>query len=252
MWLTTPDTIEDTLVERQLVPVSEEALDQATRSLQRGGVHLSPYEVERNMPVVKMSKPEPWTLQDLCAPAKLPRPIRAKLKEADFHIVRFICSFSPIPRQSRIEWARFRVTLLSSTGAQAYAFDLYPEQVVQEVKHLVKVTVSPSLKFKELEANVGKADFGFEYDKLIPSIRGDIGDNSIDPSWDFRPTPGQEVEGPKHLFLLVKAPKGMASAQARLNVVADVRDVRVREVLLRGILWRQEDRADQRIVSLWP
>ena len=253
MWLTTSDMGDDVLVERQLVPVSEEALDQVTRGLQSTGVQLSPYEVERNMPVVKINKHELWTLPNFCAPAQLPRPIRTKLREADFYVVRFICSFSPMPKQSHIEWARFRVTLLPSTGAQPsafvpYAFDLYPKQVVQEVKHHVKVTVSPSLTFKELEASAGSADFGFEYDELIPSIRGDMGDNSIDPSWDFRPASGQEVEGPKHLFLLVKAPKGMASAQARLNVVADIR---VRGILLRGILWRQEKQADQRSVSLW-
>lgn len=253
MWLTTSDTTEDALVERQLIPVSEEALDQATRGSQRTGIQLSPYEVERSMPIIKINKHELWTLQNFCVPAQLPRPIQTKLKEADFYVVRFICSFSPIPKQSRIEWARFRVTLLPLTEAQPpafnpYAFDLYPKQVFQEVKRHVKVTVSPSLTFKELEVSTGSADFGIEYDELIPSIRGDMGDNSIDPSWDFRPVPGQEVEGPKHLFLLIKAPKGMASAKARLSVVADVW---VRGVLLRGILWQREDQADQRIVSLW-
>ncbi len=253
MWLTTSDMIEDVLVERQLVPVSEEALDLATRGLQHAGVQLSPYEVERTMPVVKINKHEVWTLQNFCTPAQIPRSIRTKLREADFYVVRFICSFSPIPGQSRIEWARFRVTLLPSTGAQPsafnpYAFDLYPKQVIQEVKRHVKVTLSPSLTFKELEASAGSADFGIEYDELIPSIRGDMGDDSIDPSWDFRPVSGQEVEGPKHLFLLVKAPKGMTTTQARLNVVADVR---VRGVLLRAILWRREEQADQRAVSLW-
>lgn len=254
MWLTTSDIGEEILAEHQLVPVSQEALDEATRgSSQRTGAQLSPCELERNMPVVKISKHEPWTLPKFCAPAHLPRPIRTKLREADFYVVRFTCSFSPLKGQSRIEWARFRVTLFSSPGAQPsafdpYAFDLYPKQVIQEVKRHVKVTVSPSLTFKELEVSTGNADFGIEYDELIPSIRGDMGDNSRDPSWDFRPVPGQEVEGPKDLFLLIKAPRGMANAQARLNVVADIR---VRGVLLRGILWRQEEQADQRVVSLW-
>jgi hypothetical protein len=253
MWLTTSDTSENVLVERQLVPESQETLDQATRGLQHAGVQLSPYEIERTMPVVKINKYEPWTLQNFCAPAQLPRPIRTKLREADFYVVRFTCSFSPIPKQSCIEWARFRVTLLPPTGAQPsafdpYAFDLYPKQVIQGVKRHVRVTVSPSLTFKELEASAGNADFGIEYDELLPSIRGDLGDDSVDPSWDFRPVPGQEVEGPKELFLLVKAPKGMTGAQARLNIVAKVR---VRGVLIRGILWRPEEQADQRTVSLW-
>ena len=162
MWLTTPETIEHVLVERQLEPVSDDALDQSARDWQSQGVKLAPGEVLRNMPVVSIGQSETWTLQDFYSPNKLPRPIRTKLSQADFYLVRLSCSFRPVHEESRVEWARFRAALLphSSTGAQPIAFDLYPQQVVQEVKRQIKVTLSPSLKFQELEASLGSASLG--------------------------------------------------------------------------------------------
>jgi len=250
MWLTTPNTIEHVLVERPLEPVSDDVLDQSARDWQRRGVKIAPREVLRNMPVVSIGQSETWTLQDFYSPSKLPRPIRTKLSLADFYLVRLSCSFRPVHQESRVEWARFRAALLphSSTGAQPIAFDLYPQQVVQEVKRQIKVTLSPSLKFRELEANLGSAEFGFEYTELIPLVSAAIG-ASFDPSWDYRAGPGQEVQGTKWMHLLVKAPKGMTSGRAFLELEADVL---VRGVRLPVVFWRQQEQAaEQLTVSLW-
>ena len=246
MWLSTPNTIEHILVERQLEPVSDDALDQSSRGSQSPGAKLTP----RDMPVIQIGQPEPWTLQDFYSPSKLPRPIRTKLSQSDFYVIRLSCSFLPVNAEIRVEWARFRVTLLpdSSTGAQPIAFDLYPQQVMQEVKRQIKVTLSPSLKFQEVEAVLGGAEFGFEYTEQIPLISASIG-SSFDPSWDYRAGPGQEVQGTKSMHLLVKAPKGLISGQALLDLEADV--------LVRGVrhpvtIWRRKEQASPQLtVSLW-
>ncbi len=246
MWLTTPDTIEQILVERQLEPTSEDALDQSARGSQNPGVKLTP----RDMPVVSIGQSEHWTLQDFYSPSKLPRPIRTKLSQADFYVIRFSCSLRPVHAESRIEWARFRVALLphSSTGAQPIAFDLYPQQVIQEVKRQIKVTLSPSLKFQEAETSLGSAEFGFEYAEQIPLISASIG-SSFDPSWDYRAGPGQEVQGTKWMYLLVKAPKGLTSGQALLELEADVL---VRGARLPVTFWRRQEQATPQLtVSLW-
>ena len=250
MWLTTPETIEHVLLERPLEPVSDDALDQSARDWQSRGVKLAPSEVLRNMPVVSIGQSETWTLQDFYSPSKLPRPIRTKLSQADFYLVRLSCSFRPVHEESRVEWARFRAALLphSSTGAQPIAFDLYPQQVVQEMKRQIKVTLSPSLKFQELEASLGSAEFGFEYTELIPLVSAAIG-ASFDPSWDYRAGPGQEVQGTKWMHLLVKAPKGVTSGRALLELEADVL---VRGVRLPVTFWRkQEQESKQLTVTLW-
>jgi hypothetical protein len=250
MWLTTPDTIEHILAERQLEPASDEALDQSAHDWQSRGVKLAPREALRSMPVVSIGQPETWLLQDLYPPRKLPRPIRTKLSQADFYLVRLSCSFRPLHEESRVEWARFRAALLPhpSTGAQPIAFDLYPQQVMQEVKRQIKVTLSPLLKFQELEASLGSAEFGFEYTEQVPLISAALG-ASFDPSWDYGAGPKQEVLGTKWMYLLIKAPKGLTSGRALLDLEADVlvRGVRLPVVFLR----KQGQAAAQLTVPLW-
>ncbi len=250
MWLTTPDMIEHVLVERPLEPVSAEALDQSARDWQSRGMQLAPREALRTMPVAGIGQPETWPLQDFYSPSKLPRPIRTKLSQADFYLIRLSCSFRPVHEESRVEWARFRAALLPhpSKGAQSIAFDFYPQQVMQEVKRQIKVTLNPSLKFQEVEASLGNAEFGFEYTEQIPLISAALG-TSFDPSWDYRAAPGQEVQGTKWMYLLVKAPKGQTSGRALLDLEADVL---VRGVRLPVVFWRQQEQAAAQLtVSLW-
>jgi hypothetical protein len=250
MWLTRPDSIEHTLVERPLEPASDDVLDQSARDWQSRGVKLAPGEALRSMPVVSIGQPETWTLQDFYAPRKPPRPIRTKLSQADFYLVRLSCSFRPVREESRVEWARFRAALLpdASTGAQPIAFDLYPLQVVQEVKRQVKVTLSPLLKFQELEVSLGSAEYGFEYSEQVPLISATPGAD-FDPSWDYGAGPKREVLGTKWMYLLVKAPKGMTGGRALLDLEADVL---VRGVRLPVTFWRQQEQAaPQLTVTLW-
>ncbi len=250
MWLTTPETIEQALVERPLEPVSDEALDQFARDWQSRSGQSAPREGLRNMPVVSIGPAETWTLQDFYSPSKLTRPIRTKLSQADFYLVRLSCSFRPVHRESRIQWARFRAALLphSSTGEQPIAFDVFPLQVVQEVKHKIKVTLSPSLKFNEVEASMGSAEFGIEYTELIPLVSAAIG-VGFDPSWDYRAGSGQEVQGTKWMHLLIKAPKGMRSGRALLELEADVQ---VGDFVLPVTIWRRQGQDPKQLtVTLW-
>jgi hypothetical protein len=248
MWLTTPDTIEHILIERQLELVSEDALDQS-RNGQSQGVKLSSTAL-RSMPVVSIGQPETWLLQDLYSPKKLPRSIQMKLGQADFYLTRFSCSFLPVHEESRVEWARFGVTLLPhpTTGTQPMAFDFYPEKVIQEEKRQIKVTLSPLLKFQALEASLGNAEFGFEYTEQIPVISAAL-NNSFTPMWDYTAGPKQELRGTRWMYLLIKAPKGMVGGQALLDLEADVL---LRGVRLPALLWRQRElAAAQLTVSLW-
>lgn len=250
MWLTTPDTIKHILVERQLEPVNDDILDPSTRNGQNRSLKLAGREVLRDMPVVSLGQPETWPLQDLYPSRKLPSSIRTKLNQADFYLVRLSCSFRPLHGESRVEWARFRVALLphSLTGGQPIAFDCYPQQVTREVKRQIKVTLSPLLKFQELEISVGSAEIGFEYAEQVPLISATIG-SSFDPSWDYRASSGQDVVGTKWMYLLVKAPKGLASGRAQLELEADVM---VRGVRLPAMFLRQREQASALLtVSLW-
>jgi hypothetical protein len=250
MWLQTPDTIEHVLAKRQLEPASEEEPDQSTRKWHRHGAEVTPREALRSLPVVEIGIPETWLLSDFYSPRKLPRPILAKLKEADFYLVRLSCSFLPPHEESSVEWARFRATLLPhpTTKEQPLAFDLYPSEVVQAVKRHLKITLNPLLKFQEWEASLGSAEFGIEYSEIIPRIKGYIGD-SVAPIWDYSAGSDRTVQGTKWMHLLVKAPKGMTGGHVQLELEADVL---VKGTHLSAVLRHQQKQASTQLtVPLW-
>src|SRR5713226_2750228 len=109
MWLTAPDAMQSILIEGPLEPISEDTSDSSVRgSTGRGTKHIS-QETLRDTPIVSICQPEHWRVQDLYPLKKLPRSIRSKLNQDDFHLVRFICSFRTRNDESRVKWARFRV-----------------------------------------------------------------------------------------------------------------------------------------------
>lgn len=223
MRLQTPDTIEHVLVECPLEPASEETLDQSERSWSHHGTSVNLREALSNSPVVQIGVPETWLLSGFSSSRNLSRPILAKLKEADFYLVRLSCSFLPPQEEIRVEWARFRATLLPhpTTSEQPLAFDLYPSEVVHAAKRQFKIILNPQLKFQEWEASLGSAEFEIEYSEIIPRITGYIGD-SVAPIWDYSAGPEQTVRGTKWMYLLVKAPKGMKGGRVLLELEADI------------------------------
>lgn len=218
MWLRVPDGVESTVWEGALEPMANAGVERGLND--RGLEEIA--DVTRDLPVVSIGQPEVWPLSALYPRNKMPVPIKAKLHEADFYLVRFSCSFRPRRKETRIEWARFEVNLLpDATGHAPVAFDLHPIQVSLEVKRNVKVTLSPSVKFQEVEASAGGVDFGFEYTQLEPLISGTGAGESV-PSWDYESAKGNDLQGSKWMHLLAKAPREMTTAHARLDLSADV------------------------------
>lgn len=249
MWLAEPKAIQRVLVERPLQLPTEEALGESARERQSQGVQVDPRTILRNMPVVSIGQPETWPLHVLYSPDTMPPPMLAKTTEADFYLVRLSCSFRPLHRESRIQWARFMVQLLvGATGQQPIAYDLYPQRVVQQVKHHTSITLSPTLKFWELAVSPGSLEFGIEYTEQHPVISAALG-AGFDPSWDYTETQGMEVQGTKWMYLLVKAPKGLPAGQATLDLVAEVE---VRGARFPVSIWHQQDPVQAQLtVQLW-
>jgi hypothetical protein len=221
MWLQVPDGMRDVLWEGPLEP-EEESIDRLQRSWPGGEPRADARDVARNLPVVSIGQPEAWPLAAVYELDRMPPLLRARMDEADFYLVRLACSFRPVRRETRIEWARFAIDLRpDGEGRQPIAEDLHPSEVDQDVQHRTKVTLSPSLKFQSVEASLGGAEFGFEYPELQPRIVA-AGQSSAQASWDYSEVPGIAVHGGKWMHLLVKAPKGLASAMADIYLVADV------------------------------
>ena len=249
MWLAEPEDMKQVLLETPLELETEDALDRTQRGQTAQGSPVSVQEALRTMPVVSIGQPETWPLREVYPLRQMPGPLRTKAMNADYYLVRLCCSFRPIHHENRIQWARFRVSLLpNQLGQSPIASDLYPLEVIQEVKHQISVSLAPTLKFQVVEVNAGKIDFGLEYRELQPRISAS-GVGQADPMWDYSEVTGSSIQGSKWMYLLVKAPKGMALGQATLDLLADVevRGLRLPVVIRHN---RQQS-APQLIVQLW-
>jgi len=250
MWIKTPDSIQQILIECPLEPEADDALEVSLRAQGGQGIPLDIREVRRSMPIVAIGQPETWSLKDLYQPKQIPHSLRAKATEADFYLIRFSCSFRPFSKEIRIEWARFCISLLphTVTKEQPITYDLYPQNIIEEVKRQTKVTLNPQLKFQELEVSGGSAEFAIDYAELHPMISAAIMD-SYTPSWDYTEAPGYEIQGTKWMYLFIKAPKGLLAGYARLDLLADV--------VMQGkrfpaVLWPKKNQVEEMLtVQLW-
>jgi hypothetical protein len=222
MWLRVPETGGEELWEGPLEPDPDAADGQERAWFGKDATPESDRDLTRDLPVVSIGRPEVWSLPEVYPPEKMPPDLRVKLAEADFYLVRLACSFRPRQNDTEIEWARLSVSLLPAAGAaQPIAFDLHPVLLTQETRRNVKVSLSPTVKFLEVEAGVGAAEFGFEYPELQPTISA-AGIGEAQPSWDFQAARGMPVVGSKWMHMLVKAPTASLAGHAELHLVADV------------------------------
>ena len=86
-------------------------------------------------PMVSIGRPQAWPLPVVLPPEKMSPLIQTRLKEVDFYLIQFFCSFRPTHGETWIESARFNASLLPDlVGRQPIALDLVPMRVTQEVK----------------------------------------------------------------------------------------------------------------------
>lgn len=249
MWLQVPEVIENVLWKGVMEPATDEAVERVNLEWAAQGLRTEPGDVARELPFVSIGRPEVWTLVQIFAPQKVPPSLSVKLKEADFYLARFACSFRAKRDDTRIEWARFLVHLIPDSAArQPIAFDLHPVGVTQEVRRNVKVSVNPALKFYEVEASIGGVEFGVEYSELQPIISASGAGEAV-PSWDYTASRGTLVQGSKWMHILLKVPKGMSQCRAILDLTADVL---VRGSQLSVLVFRDRKQAEAHLtVRLW-
>ena len=219
MWLRVPEKITDVLWEGAVEPASEDLVQEVNRGGEKSRISD---KVARELPVVSIGRPEVWNLSDVIPESEMPKTLKVKLAEADFSLVRLACSFRPRSQKHTFKWARF-VVELQAAGAeeQPVAYDLHPQFITQEVQRKVGITLTPMLKFKEVEANLAGVNFGFEYTELQPIISA-AGFGETIVSWDFEATKGISIQGAKWMHLLLKRPLAQREVHAFLDLSADV------------------------------
>jgi len=178
-----------------------------------------------DLPVASIGHPEVWRVADVFDDARVPALVRSKLGEAEFHLVRFGCSFRPTDaagRSHRIAWARFSVDLLpDSRDVSPIAFDLFPLSIERTSTRKRTLTFSPSLTFQDVEVGLGDVSFGVEYpaQEALVSAAG-VGESLA--SWDYTAVPGQQIHGAQWMYAIVKSPRGFGPLRATLDLAADL------------------------------
>jgi hypothetical protein len=249
VWLRAPETVEDVLWEGMLEPETDEAVRRTQQDLDTRRSQVDLQDELRNLPLISIGHPVVWPLSELYAPDNMPRLLKVRSEEVDFYLMRTVCSFRPMRKTISLAWARFIVRLLRDANEQQpIAYDLFPKEVYQEVQRHIKVSLSPTLTFQELQVGVGGVEFGLEYPELQPRVSAfGIGESAA--SWDYAEASGITLQGSKTMYLLVEAPKEMSSAWVSLDLVADV--VLHGSLLRAQIRSKRQEAADPMRVQLW-
>lgn len=198
----------------------------------------------RDLPIVSIGKPFAWNLLDFKPNDNISPFVQSLLERANYHLIRFVCSFRTNNESAQIDWARFIVKFLEDDlGNQSIVYDMHPLIVNHEVRRNTKVTISPEIKFEEIGLGIGGADFGFEYSELYPLIAASgIGETEV--NWDYESAKGAGIVGSKLMYLLLRVPKGMRSVNAQLDVLADVK---VQKKIFKVVLTRNKQEVSQRL-----
>lgn len=220
MYFKDTQTAQAPLWEGRLIPIPDTTTEKSItpKRQTKGGKQLT----SASLPIVSIGVPDVWKLQDLYSNTQIPKNISVKLKGSDYYFIRLACSFRPQYKEIAIENAKFCLFFQPTNGEIPIAYDMHPILIENEVKKNVKVSLNPTLKFFQIEADIGKIDFGFEYNELIPSISA-TGLMETNPAWEYQEAPGYSIQGSKLMHILLRAPKGQHPIMASASLDAKLR-----------------------------
>lgn len=208
------------------LPEIEESLYEGTLELETtmGRPDLADEYKKSSKCQVTIGMPQWWNVVELYHETgeQLPPSIKLLTHDADFFLVQLACSFR-LEKDAYLDWVRFSVNLRpnNADAASPIAFDLHPIEVLDEKKRNLDITLSPKLKFKEFDAQLGEGSLKIQYDQIIPLITA-AGVLSSNFSWDLERTDNHPLRGVRWFHALIKFPHGAEGARARFNIVADL------------------------------
>jgi hypothetical protein len=173
--------------------------------------------------MISIGRPEWWSLAELyrMRGKDLPAEIALQINQADFCLLRLACSFQPYPDIS-VEWARFVAYLHSPNDEMGpIAFDIHPKEIFDRSERNMKVAVTPRLKFSPLQADLGSAEVGLQYERLEPVIIG-AGVGQADPSWTFERSGHRQVIGSRFMHMIVKHSRDMGGVRVSFEIIAEI------------------------------
>ena len=139
-------------------------------------------------------------------------------------VLQLACSFLP-GRETRIEWARFRVTMRpEQVGATTpIALDLRPREVYEASESELNLVLEPKVSFApaNVELSLGRAATTIQKVRQIP-VTIAAGLQSSVFYWQLEHTGEHPLVGPRGFYALVALPPGAGPIILESAVVADI------------------------------
>lgn len=226
--LSIPQVGAETLFETTLEPTAS-AVDKLVKRKDMGEGEINTVLGKKNKVAVGMPYYENLISRLVEENEEIPREIKQMIDDYDFHFVSLSCSFLP-DNECRFVWARFGVELSarSKTGEllveKPIAYDMFPDEVLSEIRYKREVNFGPELKFNLGVINAGTGHEVLKSEEFVvyePQIFA-FGIRRSSVAWDFKSTKEKGIWGNKRdLLLIVKTLKN-SKVKGRFLLGAEV------------------------------
>jgi nucleoside phosphorylase len=133
----------------------------------------------------------------------------------DFYVVYIPFNLHPAPDGRKYKKVTFSVEL---DDARITAFDLFPKDITTPVDETRSFTLSPQLKFGEVEASLGQFGRTLHFNMLYPSITA-IGEGEHKFYWLYSSDTmqGEVRPGCKHALVVLRLPHGLSTVEGKIR-----------------------------------
>jgi len=131
----------------------------------------------------------------------------------DLYLIYIPFTLHEPPEGSNYQRIEFHVILASR---DATALDLLPKHVTTKQEITKTYTLSPEVKFKEIEGGLGGISYQIRFESLRP-ILSSFGEGENDFYWVYTSQEGQQVfPGTKHALVVLEVPRATKSVQGTI------------------------------------
>jgi hypothetical protein len=124
------------------------------------------------------------------------------------------------PSPKGIKSADFTIQLLTTgSGENPVAFDLFPRELKETRKDSMKLSVSPSLKFSEVEGSLGGLETTLDMTNAAPVITAfGIGEAAV--RWNFQSQAAHPLTGSRIVYAIIEVPPSAPGVRVSLRLTA--------------------------------
>lgn len=170
-----------------------------------------------------IGEPQSWPLVDLYKidGHQLPAAIAHDAQDCQFCLVRMAFSLKVLGDVS-IERTQFTAFIHGDGSKDApIAYDMFPDELFDEVAQQIDVGISPTFKFGGIEASLANMQYGIRYQHLKPVILT-AGMLTHRPLWEFKRSGKQSFIRNKEMYMIVKSYRPQ-EIRVTFEVIADIK-----------------------------